>query len=309
MEEESGRCSSLTEVTSDGWTEGQYGRGCRKGLTAPEQYNEYYQAKFHTQSPGNDSLNDPTCNAFYSSLPPTSIGPEVETLIRSALCDLVRTYISGQAILIIHAIGSAHTIQASNACPSLVAAHIFLEGDQCPFQSYIKASEGIDDPIPYLFYGISNNPVTLETPITNPNQLTKVSVGEITYTDGLLSNFGCILQQNQQANRLINVGKVPLLFLIGEASVHALYDPCQVPFLRQAHGNVTFTELVDKRLEVWSFFDAGEEQRSDCTAGGKKRGKQNIAYDHPTPAPPSALMPPAIPSSPPAPSAPKPTKS
>ncbi|KAI4222471.1 MAG: hypothetical protein L6R36_006115 [Xanthoria steineri] len=234
---------------SNGAEDGQRGggstvEGAERAFTAPERYSKYYQARFHTQWPGNGSINDRFFDNFYSRFRPTSVGAEVEGIMRSALCDLIRTFVSGQAVFIAHAIGSAYAIQASDACPELVAAHISLEGDQSPFQSYIRASEGLYDPIPYRPYGVSNIPLTFETPVTEPAQLKKVAVGETTYTEGLLSNVTCVLQQNP-ANRLVNVAKVPMLYFVGEASVHALYDHCQVAFLRQAGVSVAFTRLVD----------------------------------------------------------------
>ena len=260
-----GRSGGVVDIPRGG---GSTVKGAERAFTASERYNKYFQAMFHTQWPGvtiryidspsinrkitdrshkNGSLSDPTFNNFYARFRPTSIGPTVETIMRSALCDLIRTYISGQAIFIARAIGSAYAIQAPDACPELVAAHISLEGDQSPFQSYIRASKGINDPIPYRPHGVSNIPLTFETPITNPEQIKKVSVGETTYTDGLLSNFSCILQVDP-ANRLVNVAKVPMLFLMGEASVHALYDHCQVAFLREVGVNVTFTRLIDQGI-------------------------------------------------------------
>ncbi|KAL9622928.1 MAG: hypothetical protein Q9204_007988, partial [Flavoplaca sp. TL-2023a] len=223
--------------------------GAERAFTAPERYNKYFQARLHTQWPW--------------------------TIMRSALCDLIRTYISGQAIFIAHAIGSAYAIQASDAFPELITAHISLEGDQSPFQSYIRASEGINDPIPYRPYGLSNIPLTFETPITNPDQIKKVSVGETTYTDGLLSNFSCILQEDP-ANRLINVAKVPVLFLVGEASVHALYDHCQVAFLRQAGVNVTFTRLIDQGVSGNGHFSILEKNSDQITLLVAKWIEQNL---------------------------------
>ncbi|KAL8672575.1 MAG: hypothetical protein Q9168_002980 [Polycauliona sp. 1 TL-2023] len=239
-----GRSDAVADTPGGG---GSTVEGAEKAFTAPERYNEYYQAKFHTQWPGNGSLHDQTFDTFYSRFRPTSIGPKVETIMRSALCDLLRTYVSGQAVFVAHAFGSAYAIQASDACPELVAAHVSLEGDQGPFQSYDGASDGINDPIPYRPYGVSNIPLTFETPVTDPSQLKKTTVGKTTYTDGLLSNFSCILQQTP-ANKLVNVAKVPVLFLVGEASVHALYDHCEVAFLSQAGVNVTFTRLADQSI-------------------------------------------------------------
>ncbi|KAI4089153.1 MAG: hypothetical protein LQ339_008595 [Xanthoria mediterranea] len=236
-----GRSNGAADIQGVG---GSTVEGAERAFTTPERYSKYYQARFHTQWPGNGSINDRVFDNFYSRFRPTSVGAEVEGILRSALCDLIRTFVSVQAVFIAHGIGSAYAIQASDACPELVAAHISLEGDQSPFRSYIQASQGINDPIPYRPYGVSNIPLIFETPVTEPTQLRKVTVGETTYTDGLLSNFSCVLQQDP-ANRLVNVAKVPMLYLVGEASVHALYDHCQVAFLRQAGVNVTFTRLVD----------------------------------------------------------------
>lgn len=102
-----------------------------------------------------------------------------------------------------------------------------------------------------------------------------MSVGETTYTDRLLSIFSCILQEDP-ANRLINVAKVPMLFLVGEDSVHALYDHCQVAFLRQAGFNVTFTRLIDVGISGNGHFSMLEKNGDQIALLAARWIEQNL---------------------------------
>lgn len=162
------------------------------------------------------------------------------------MCDLLKR--SGKAYLIAHAIGSEYAIQATDACPELVAAHISLEGDQTPFGSYNRGAQGINATIPYRPYGLSNIPLIFDPPVTDPSQIQKQTVGKLTYTDGMLSNFSCVLQASP-AKQLTNVAKVPVLYLGGEASIHITYDHCQVAFLEQAGVKVEYLKLADVNIK------------------------------------------------------------
>ena len=172
------------------------------------------------------------------------------------MCDLLR--ISGRAIFIAHSIGSEYALQATDACPDFVAAHVSLEGDQTPFASYDRGAQGVNTTIPYRPYGLSNIPLTFDPPVTDPGQLVQQTVGTTSYTDGLLSNFSCILQA-EPAKQLPNVAKTPMLFLVSEASIHITYDHCQVSFLQQAGVNVTFIKLGDEGIRGNGHFMMLEE--------------------------------------------------
>ena len=162
--------------------------------------------------------------------------------MRAAMCDLLRRI--GPATFIAHSIGDQYALLASDECPDLVLAHVAIEGDQTPFRSYDNAANGANTPIPYRPYGIANTPLNYNPPITNASQLVQATVGTTTYTDGLLSNFSCVLQAETPAPRqLTNIAKVPQLFIVSEASIHITYDHCQVSYLQQAGVNVTFTYL------------------------------------------------------------------
>lgn len=206
--------------------------------------NVQYCVRFDDRQ--NGSLGDPTFDDFYSQFGTIIIGPEAETIMRSALCDLLRR--TGSAIFIAHAIGSEYALQATDACPNLVAGHVSLEGDQTPFASYNGGTRGQNTTIPYRPYGLSNIPLTFDPPVTDPSQLNRETVGRTEYTNGLLSNYSCILQASP-AKQLPNVAKAPILFVVSEASIHATYDHCQVSFLQQAGVNVTFVRLADRGIK------------------------------------------------------------
>ena len=193
----------------------------------------------------NGLLGDPVFDDFYSRFVPITVGAEAETIMRSALCDLLRT--TGPANLVSLGIGTEYALQASDACPQNVAAHVSIEGDQTPFASYNGGASGSNTTIPTRPYGLSNIPLTFDPPVTSADQLQKQIVGTTSYTNGLLSNFSCILQASP-AKQLPNIAKVPLLFLQSEASIHVTYDHCQVAFLEQAGVKVNYTKLVDQGI-------------------------------------------------------------
>ena len=204
--------------------------------------NHHVLIKFRMQ---NGSVGDPAFNDFYSKFGPITIGAEAERIMRGAMCDLLQT--TGPATLIAHSIGSEYALQATDACPQNVAAHVSIEGDQTPFGSYDRGTQGSNTSIPYRPYGLSNIPLTFDPPVTNASQLSKQTSGQTSYTAGLLSNYSCTLQASP-AKQLPNVAKAPMLFLTSEASIHVTYDHCQVSFLQQAGVNVNFTLLADEGI-------------------------------------------------------------
>lgn len=173
------------------------------------------------------------------------MGAQAETIMRRAMCDLLQT--TGPAVLVAHSIGSEYALQATDACPQYVAAHVSVEGDQTPFSSYDWANTSGSAFIPYRPYGLSNIPLTYDPPVTSPDQLQKQTVGTTSYTAGLPSNFSCILQASP-ARQLPNIAKAPMLFLQSEASIQVTYSHCQVSFLQQAGVNVNYTKLADQGI-------------------------------------------------------------
>ncbi len=185
--------------------------------------------------------------------------------MQAAMCDLLQR--TGPAMFISHSIGSQYALLASDACPDLVLAHVSVEGDQTPFGSYDNAANGSNTSFPYRPYGIANIPLNYSPPVINASQLVQATVGNTTYTDGLLSNFSCVLQAEAPPPRqLPNIAQVPQLFIVSEASVHITYDHCQVSYLQQAGVNVTLTYLADVGITGNGHFMMLEKNSDDIAA-------------------------------------------
>lgn len=179
--------------------------------------------------------------------------------------------ISKPAILVTHSAGGAIGWLATDACPELVKGHVAVEADQGPFTVYSVAASGAA-PISRRPYGITDVPITYDPPISSPEELRKTSEatpGVVEATDGVPSKFGCV-EQVEPARQLPNVAKAPVLFLTGEASIHAAYDQCLVRYLQQAGVSVNFTRLEEVGLRGNGHFMMLE--KNSCDIAGYVEG-------------------------------------
>lgn len=186
---------------------------------------------------------DPSFDAFYSEFLPIAVD---ENILRSSICAVLKQV--GPSIFISHSYGSLVGLLGADGCPDLVMGHVSVEGDQTPFGNYDRGTNGSTTPLPSRAFGIADVPVTYDPPVTNPEQLIKVDIGKLQFTDGLLSEYPCKIQADSPTSRprkLTNIAKSPILFLTGQASVHILYDQCLVRFLKQAGVRVSWTKLAD----------------------------------------------------------------
>ena len=154
----------------------------------------------------------------------------------------------GPSIFVSHSGGGQAAFLATDGCPDLVKGHVAFEADQTPFGNYGAGTFGATTPVATRAWGISDIPIGYEPPVTAPGQLVRAAVGHNQYVDGKLSNYSCILQADtatEKPRQLVNIQKAPVLFLATQASIHVLYDHCQVSYLRQAGVRVTFTLLED----------------------------------------------------------------
>lgn len=187
---------------------------------------------------------DPSFDAFYAEFLPLYISPAQQTINRDSICAVLRR--AGPSIFVTHSFGSSLGLLAADGCPDLVKGHVSYEGDQSPFVSY---SSALGEFRPFRGrrpYGVAEIPLVYDPPVTDPSQLVQVDTGKLERKDGLLFRYPCIAQANNSTSRprkLVNIAKSPILHLTGQASIHILYDQCQVQYLRQAGVNVTFTLL------------------------------------------------------------------
>ena len=81
-----------------------------------------------------------------------------------------------------------------------------------------------------------------------------------------MSNYSCVLQADtatQKPRKLVNIAQAPVLFLTTQASIHVLYDHCQVSYMRQAGVDVTFILLQDIGILGNGHFGMLEENSDD----------------------------------------------
>jgi pimeloyl-ACP methyl ester carboxylesterase len=148
----------------------------------------------------------------------------------------------GPAIVIAHSQGGPFGWQLADARPQLVKALVALESEGPPFEnyagppfdpSYIRPAANRNRP-----FGLTLLPIAYDPPIGDDASL--LVRRNVSAPDAKLSS--CILQA-EPARRLVNLARVPVLFVTAEASYHAVYDHCTVAFLRQAGVEVEYLEL------------------------------------------------------------------
>ena len=211
-----------------------------QGFTAPENFNQYPQAKLHTQWPGNGTRGDPIFDAFTAAnVPISSSYVNVENTMRTSGCQLLSMI--GQSYTVCHSAGCTYTAIWSDACPDLLRANINIEPGNLPFTSLIGnttvAGVGRTAARPC---GLTYTPLQYDPPVTNCSAITTAEVG----SDNPAKR-SCILQIGT-IHRLTGLSKVPYIMVTGEASPHITYDHCFVEYFKQMGiSNYQWIKLAD----------------------------------------------------------------
>ncbi len=204
-------------------------------FSAPQQFNDYPQAKLHTQFPGTGLLGDAVFDQFRKSfLPLSSNLAAAELAMRASGCELLEL-IGAKSYLISHSLGSRAPILLTNDCPQYIAGNINLEAAMTPFVNY---NTGLGN-VPSTPWGFTTTHVDYDPPISNASELQTVSVGNET-----IGHRNCFLQV-EPARQLPKINSVPFLMLTSEASVHITYDHCTIEYLNQTGGNPEWIKLAD----------------------------------------------------------------
>ncbi|KAL8788602.1 MAG: hypothetical protein Q9195_007197 [Heterodermia aff. obscurata] len=209
-----------------------------RGFTRMQDYNDYPQAKLHTQWPGSGQPGSPAFEALSSlAIPLTTAPTQLETSMRHAGCVLL-SLLGPKSFLISHSIGALYPILLSDQCPHLIAGSLNLEPTTLPFESIFgPPSSPNAGRAPARKWGLANTPLTYHPRATTPEDLKPVRVG-----NDSAAKRSCLLQA-EPARKLPNINLVPYVALTGEASQHAGYDHCIVEYLRQAGGTPEWIRL------------------------------------------------------------------
>ena len=207
--------------------------GAQERFAAPEHYNQWPQARLHTQWPGEGKPGDPIFDQFYASQVPSIQGATFsQSVNRDALLALLEEV--GPAILLTHSQSGPYGWPVADARPDLVKAVVAVEPSGPPFFQ----DAAVDTrPRPW---GPTNLPLTYSPPAADASEL---AIVQQETPDGP-DLVRCWTQQ-EPARTLPNLQKVPVVILTGEASYHAQYDHCTPKLLEQAGVQTTFINLAD----------------------------------------------------------------
>lgn len=211
--------------------------GTMRGFTRMEDYNDYPQAKLHTQWPGTGRQGDPSFEALISlGLPLTSNSQKQDTSMRNAGCALLK--IIGKSFLVSHSIGAAYPILMSDECPDLIAGNLNLDPTTIPFETYVGSFDSPNGGRAWSRpWGLAQTRLTYSPAVTDPKDLKPVRVGQDSP-----ANRSC-LQQAGPPRTLPKINQVPYVALTGEASQHAGVDHCIINYLKQAGGKPEWIKL------------------------------------------------------------------
>ncbi len=212
-----------------------------KRFTAPENFNEYPQARLHTQWPGKGVPGDAVFDRFFASQVEDIRDVNViERLNREAGVALLDRI--GPAIVLTHSQSGPFGWGLADARPQLVKGIIAIEPSGPAFydNALVPAPDWFKDGSLARPWGITRLPMNFEPRAAGPDDLGMTQQGA---ADGA-ALVRCWVQR-EPARKLSNLQGIPILIVTSEASYHAPYDHCTSKFLTQASVKHEFVRLPD----------------------------------------------------------------
>ncbi|KAL8702355.1 MAG: hypothetical protein Q9224_000002 [Gallowayella concinna] len=213
-------------------------RSAEQQFTAPEKFpgipTAYAQASLHTQWPGTGIQGDPIFDQFYATQVQLQLDPNVSDrrmkIALNALIDKV-----GAHVLITHSQAGPYGWVAGDSRPALVKGIVSIEPEGPPFvQLPGRSGQARID-------GVTRLPLRYHPPVTNiTRDLKTVQYPPPAAKQGLY--IPCTLQAFPP-RRLVNLAKVPVALVTGEASYHAPYDYCTIEYFKQTGVKATWLDL------------------------------------------------------------------
>ncbi len=210
-------------------------------FTAPENFNDWPQAKFHTQWPGKGVAGDPVFDQFFASqvedIRDVSVIERLNRAAGAALLDRI-----GPAILLTHSQSGPFGWGVADARPQLVKGILAVEPNGPPFHevAFLGAPNWFKDGAYARPYGITRGPVAYSPAVSDPKDLAITQQAAASGPDLVR----CWLQGGTP-RRLVNLQGIPILIIVSEASYHTPYDHCTSLYLSQAGVQHDFVRLPD----------------------------------------------------------------
>ncbi|KAL8999145.1 MAG: hypothetical protein Q9169_001924 [Polycauliona sp. 2 TL-2023] len=207
-------------------------------FTAPEKFPDnprsYPQASLHTQWPGTGLRGDPIFDQFYASQVQLQLDPNFsDRLVKPALNALIDKV--GACVLVTHSQAGPYGWVAGDSRPELVKGIVAIEPEGPPFVQ-VPGGPGIA-----RYDGITRLPLLYDPPVVNISR--DLRLMQLPPPPGKEDLYITCTLQASPPRRLVNLAKVPVVLVTGEASYHAPYDWCTIEFFKQTGVKATWLDL------------------------------------------------------------------
>ncbi|CAL8583242.1 hypothetical protein XPA_008873 [Xanthoria parietina] len=207
-------------------------------FTAPEKFSNlsssYPQASLHTQWPGTGLQGDPIFDQFYASQVQLQRDPEIsDRLVKPALNALIDKV--GPCVLFAHSQAGPYAWVAGDSRPELVKGIVAIEPEGPPFVQLpgLSGKARID--------GVTRLPLRYNPPVVNITR--DLRLVELPPPKGKEDLYVTCTVQASPPRKLVNLSKVPVALVTGEASYHAPYDWCFIEYFKQTGVKATWLDL------------------------------------------------------------------
>ena len=211
-------------------------------FTASAKKGNFPRAHLQNQFPGTGLMGDPIFDNFAKTQVQFLAGGPVsqDELTHRALVALLDA-IHSPVILLTHSQGGTPGWLTADSRPNLVKAIVTVEPASPPIKSVDTATLAYNTGGGGLSWGVAAQPITYDPPVKDPAELQPVLQDK---SDAPGDVVPCYVQK-EPAHKLINLEKIPVVYLSAEGGYHREYDPCLAKWLNQAGVHTQFVRLED----------------------------------------------------------------
>ena len=217
-------------------------------FTASAKKGDFPRAHLHNQFPGTGLMGNPIFDDFAK----TQVqflgggGPaSQDELSRDAFVALL-DMIKSPVIILSHSQGGTVGWLMADARPNQVKGIVTVEPAAPPIKGVdtAKVAYNAGGGGGGLSWGVTSNPITYDPPIKSPSEL-QVAVEEKSDIPGDV--VPCYVQK-EPARKLVNLEKIPVVYLSSEGGYHREFDHCLAKWLNQAGVKTQFVRMEDVGL-------------------------------------------------------------
>jgi pimeloyl-ACP methyl ester carboxylesterase len=212
-------------------------------FTASAKKGNFPRAHLHSQFPGTGLMGDPIFDNFAKTQVQFLAGggpvgqDEMTHRALVALLDAMHSPV----ILLTHSQGGTPGWLTADSRPNQVKAIVTIEPAAPPIKGVNTATLKYVDGPGGLSWGVAAQPITYDPPVKDPAELQPVLEEK---SDAPGDVVPCYVQK-EPAHKLVNLEKIPVVYLSSEGGYHREYDPCLAKWLNQAGVHTQFVRLED----------------------------------------------------------------